>query len=250
MKQLLILILLCTLPCPLLAEERPTILIDQSHRQMFMIDQETSLGLSKLATLLNKEGYQLSIQNSALTRDALNGKAILLSSGPFLPFQKAELDDTLAYLTEGGSLLMMLHIAPPVKKLLFSLGVAYSNGVIHEQEQTIEDQDLNFNVTNFTNHPITKKLGQFEAYGAWALLPMKGEIGTVASTGPKAWVDLDGSKSLTEKDIVQELGVVVAGTYGKGRFVIFGDDAIFQNQFLSENNRQLMINSLAWLRGE
>ena len=227
-----------------------TILIDQGHKQMFFIDQETPLGLSKLADLLNNQGYQLSLQNEAISAEALKGKKIFLTSGLFVPFEKREINELLKYLKEGGSLMMMLHIAPPAGNLLQALGVDFSNGVIHEQEQIIDNQDLNFNIINLENHPVTRGLEQFEAYGVWALMSSNKTNTIIASTGQKAWVDLDGSKTLTPNDAVQSLGIAVAGTYGKGRFVIFGDDAIFQNRFLSENNNKLMQNSLSWLSGD
>lgn len=43
--------------------------------------------------------------------------------------------------------------------------------------------------------------------------------------------------------------MVVAGSYGKGRFAVFGDDAIFQNRFLDADNRKLAANLARWLKG-
>jgi len=40
---------------------------------------------------------------------------------------------------------------------------------------------------------------------------------------------------------------VVTGTLNKGDFVIFGDDAIFQNRFLDDDNRKLATNLGKWL---
>jgi len=41
--------------------------------------------------------------------------------------------------------------------------------------------------------------------------------------------------------------VAVAGRSGKGRFVVFGDDAIFQNKFLTGDNLVLGRNLASWL---
>lgn len=224
-----------------------TLVVDQGHNQMFFINQETPLGLSKLAELFHKQGYRVLPQSETITTESLQGKDIFMTSGLFSPFSKSETNALVKYIKDGGSLLMMLHIAPPAGNLLHELGVNFSNGVIHEQEQTIENQDLNFNITNLSDHPITIGLTQFEVYGAWALMSDGNTAKVVATTGPNAWVDLDGSKTLTPGDAVQHLGVAVAGTYGNGKFIIFGDDAIFQNRFLSENNRKLMLNCLLWL---
>ena len=70
----------------------------------------------------------------------------------------------------------------------------------------------------------------------------------VASTSSKGWVDLNGDKKLSKGDVVQAFGVVAVGESGAGRFVVFGDDAIFQNRFLDESNRQLAINLARWFK--
>jgi hypothetical protein len=64
----------------------------------------------------------------------------------------------------------------------------------------------------------------------------------------KAWVDYNGGKKLSRGDIVQLFGVVAAGRLGAGRFVAFGDDAVFQNRFLDDSNRRLATNLARWLK--
>jgi hypothetical protein len=59
---------------------------------------------------------------------------------------------------------------------------------------------------------------------------------------------MDGDMKLSKGDIVQSFGVVVQGTHGAGRFVVFGDDAIFQNKFLDASNKQLARNLARWLQ--
>ena len=70
----------------------------------------------------------------------------------------------------------------------------------------------------------------------------------IARTGPKAWIDLNRDGKLTETEAQQAFGVIVAGTLGKGRFVIFGDDAIFQNTFLDQENMPLGKNLADWMK--
>ena len=70
--------------------------------------------------------------------------------------------------------------------------------------------------------------------------------GIIAATSEDAWVDLDGNRKLSAADAVQSFGVVVAGTLGKGQFLVFGDDAIFQNKFLDDDNRRLANNLAEW----
>lgn len=226
------------------------ILVDESHAQAFRIDQETPLGLSRAATVLNEAGYRLSASSAALTPDALQGVDMLLISGPFKPFSPAEIATIVDYLKQGGGLALFLHIAPPAGGLLNAIGVNFSNGVIRERENVIDGEPLNFSVTRLTPHPALGNLTSFEAYGAWAIIPMGENATVIGQTGDTAWVDLDKSKTFTPGDAVQSLPVLIAGTLGKGRFVVAGDDAIFQNTFLSENNASLLRSLTTWLAGQ
>jgi class 3 adenylate cyclase len=88
---------------------------------------------------------------------------------------------------------------------------------------------------------------RFSLYGVWALMAFADNARVIASTSPDAWVDLDGDGTLSAGDAVQSFGVAVAGTMGRGAFVVFGDDAIFQNKFLDDDNRKLATNLAAWL---
>ena len=90
-------------------------------------------------------------------------------------------------------------------------------------------------------------LDSFSLYGAWALRGTASHSQIIAETSQHGWVDLDHDNQLSEEDAVQQFGVAVAGEAGAGRYVVFGDDAIFQNQFFDEPNRQLALQMIRWL---
>ena len=137
---------------------------------------------------------------------------------------------------------------PPLVKLLDRFGVVVSGGVVHEQENVIGSSDINFAVTRLEPDTLTAGVEQFALYGGWALLNEGASTKVLARTGEKAWVDLNGDKKLSKGDAVQAFAVIVSGTMGSGRYVIFADDAIFQNQYLDERNRKLAANLALWLK--
>ena len=47
--------------------------------------------------------------------------------------------------------------------------------------------------------------------------------------------------------MLHSYGILVVGQRGRGRFAVFGDDAIFQNRFLDASNRKLAQNLAGWL---
>lgn len=233
---------------PLSALAAPGVmLVDQGHGQRFVVDKEGELDLSSLAGVLRDSGLTLRVSGGPLSPEALAGVQALLISGSFAPYTSEEITAVRRFVEEGGRLAVMLHIGPPLAGLLGEFGVVHSNGVIREAEQVIDGEPLNFQVTRLKPHPLFRDLSRFAVYGSWALAGDDPLAEVVAESGPLSWVDLNGDKKLGEGDAVQSFGVAVAGPKGRGRFVVFGDDALFQNRFLKDDNLALARNLAGWL---
>jgi len=224
-----------------------TVLVDEAHGQRFLIERQDPLDLSKLAGVFVQEGLDVKTGRGQISDETLAGVNALVMSGPFAPFTEGETAATMRFLERGGYLCVMLHIPQPVSPLLKALGVSFSNGVIREEAEVLDKDPLNFRITRMSDHPITKGVQSFNVYGAWALLNQGASVSVVAQTGDKSWVDLDGNQTQDYKDAVQSFAVAVGGDVGKGSFVVFGDDALFQNQFLSGGNEALAKNLARWL---
>lgn len=224
------------------------VLFDQGHNQRFLISKEGPLQLSGLAGIFKDQGLSVAPHEGATTREALAGSSAFVVSGAFNSFTSEETDAIVSWVENGGRLAIMLHIGSPLVSLMDRLGVVVSSSVIHEKENLIKTEDINFTVKRIEPDPLTSGIEQFSIYGGWALL--NDGLGTVAlaKTGDKAWIDLNGDKKLSEGDAVQSFNVIVSGNHGQGRFVVFADDAIFQNQYLDENNSRLAVNLANWLK--
>ena len=244
----LILLLLTLLWLPVQAQAAPPkiIVFDQAHGQQFQIDKTGKLDLSKLGAVFRQQNWRVQTNTQPITAAVLAHADALVISGPFKAITTAEIDAILRFVRGGGTLCVMLHIGPPASDLLHALNVTISNGVIRELENVIQEDSLNFEVISLPKHPLTQGLKRFSVFGGWALLN-EGHAKTVARTGSKAWVDLNYDGKYTAGDAVQSFDVVLAGKEGKGRFVVFGDDAIFQNQFFQKNNLTLGKNLVRWL---
>jgi hypothetical protein len=225
------------------------VLFDQGHGQAFTIEKDGDLQLGHLAGRLRDNGWQVVATRDSLTPELLNGVNALIISGAFKPFSENEIKAIGSFIYDGGRLVVLLHIAPPLIPLLSKLGVTAANGVVREWDKSkiIHGEPLYFRVSNLKEHPINKGLSYFSVYGAWPLLPIREGVTTIASTSPMAWVDLNNDHMLSNKDAVQEFGVLVTGDIGKGEFAVFADDAIFQNRFLEGENEKLLENLSAWM---
>lgn len=226
----------------------PALLFDQGHDQRFVVEKDGPLHLSQFAALIKEEGFDVRVSTSPLTAEALAGVDALVISGPFGKLRSEEIAAVLAFLDRGGRLALMLHIPWPVAALVQRLEVDFTNYVLFEQENVIGNEPRNFQVRNLVSHPLFGSIDHFSLYGGWALMNIGEGSRIIASTSEKGWVDLDGDMKLSKGDAVQAFGVVADGTRGAGRFLIFGDDAIFQNKFLDGQNRQLARNLAKWLK--
>jgi hypothetical protein len=220
-----------------------TVLFDEGHGQLFKTGDSEALGLSKLSEIFLNDDWVVKTSDKELTDRQLKGIDILVISGAFKSISQSEIKAIVNFLDRGGKLSVMLHIGPPVTDLLHTLGVSISNGVIHEVGEVVEGHDIDFRVRDLVEHDLTNALKDYIIYGGWALLPREQHVNAIAETSENAWIDLNGDK---EADAQQKFATIVVGTIGSGEFVIFSDDAIFQNNFLKGNNLLLGQNLVKW----
>jgi len=227
----------------------PRVWFDEGHAQAFKVDAEGELQLTKFGQVFREEGWEVSAGAEPLTAQLLQDKQALVISGPFKPLSAEELEAVLAFVKRGGRLAVMLHIGPPLSTLLKPLGVLHSNGVIHEQQNVIDGDPLNFRASLATPHPVTAGLDGFALYGSWALLAEGEQTEVLAGSSPESWVDLNGNQQLDVDDAKQSFAVLVHGRLEQGEYLVFADDAIFQNRFLNGDNLVLAHNLATWLQG-
>ena len=244
---LVLIITLLYVPQSFGEESAPLILFDQGHNQRFLIEDSGELQLSRLADVVKSQGARISSTKIPLSDESLQDVSGLIISGPFENIQPNEIEAVLRFLKRGGRLAAMLHIGAPLAGLLAGLDVDSSNAVLHERRNII-DKDLNFRLMTLSTSPLFTGVSQFSAYGVWALNP-GASASIIASTSPEAWVDLNGDGAVSVGDVAGTFGVVTSGTFGAGSFIIFGDDAIFQNRYLDADNLKLAANLGSWLSG-
>ena len=227
----------------------PVVLFDEAHGEQFLPQQEGPLALTELADIFFAQGFKIQIAKEPLTAAILAEVDAVVISGPFAPFAPEEIETLYAFVEKGGRLTIMLHVAPSISNLLARFDVVHSNGVIREEASAqIDGEAINFHVARLSKDPLFTGIHHFAVYGGWALASEGNFARIVASSGDKSWVDLNKDRSYSEQDAMQSFGIIALGEVGKGNFVIFGDDAIFQNRFLTGANRQLAENLVQRLK--
>lgn len=242
--------LVAVMTCSAIAAGRsPVVLFDEAHGEQFLVLQEGPLALTELGRIFTAQGFTIRSAKEPLTPALLAEVDAVVISGPFAPFAAAEIDALYAFVERGGHLSIMLHVAPITSQLLSRFGVIHSNGVIREEAAAqIDGEAINFHVARLEQEPLFDGIQHFAVYGCWALASEGTLARIVASSGEKSWIDLNKDRSYSEHDAMQSFGIVALGELGKGDFVIFADDAIFQNRFLAGTNRQLAENLVQRLK--
>lgn len=228
-------------------EASQTVLFDIGHGERFVVGESGPLQLSGFAEILKAAGVEVGTLKEPISDQSLSGADALVISGAFQPLSQEEIAAVLRFMQRGGRLSVMLHIAPPLAPLLDRFGITYTNGVVQEQENIIDKQPQDFRVNRLQDHPVFTGIKDFSLYGVWGLMSLDHRSRAVASTSPRAWVDLRRNKVRTD-DETASFAVTCAGEVGKGSFLVFGDDAIFQNKFLNGDNKALAANLAAWLK--
>lgn len=176
----------------------------------------------------------------------MEGVDALIISGAFQSPGNAETAVIKEFINSGGKVAIMLHVGPLVSKMLERLGVAVSRGVVRDTLMGLGGKATDFNVHSLAGHELFQSLDHFTVYGAWALQPLSKYTRTMAQTNPSAWLDMQRNQ-IRGNNPQGRFPLVVRGQIGQGEFLVFGDDAIFQNQFLVGNNLQLGKNLAGWM---
>jgi hypothetical protein len=245
--RLWLLLLFCLLTVVPQGFAAQVVLFDEGHGQPFHVRGNGSLDLSQLAERFATNGFEVRTTTSPLDDESLDGVTALVISGAFRPFSSGELAAVQTFLNEGGNVAVMLHIAPPLGSVLELLKVDYANGILHDGSRAIDNNPQYIRVGQLASHPLTEGLVDFAVYGCWALRGTAPPVEPVAWTSVQGWVDLVPDGQLGSGDARGPFAVAVAGHAATGRYVVFGDDAIFQNRFLIDSNRHLADNLVRWL---
>lgn len=228
-------------------ETSQVVLFDQGHGQRFLVENNGPLDLSGLGELFRERGFTVKAGHEKISAQLLIGVDVLVISGPFVPFSDSEIGHLKSFVQRGGSLSVMLHVGPMFVPLLKEFGVSVLPGVIHESENMIAGQAVDFSCVDLASHPLTSEVDSFKVYGSWGLASMDEQLPVIGRTSTGAWMDVNRNQQLDKSDTVQSFGLVVAGNFGLGRVMVSGDDAIFQNRFLTGSNRILGRNLVDWL---
>ena len=225
-----------------------TTVFDMGHTEIFSPVKDGPLNYSTFHGMWKLSGEEVGLNKEPVTAARLSKVKTYIIAGPVQSFTREEVAALESFVKNGGNLLVLLHIAPPVAQLTNSFGILVSNFTIGETTGLIDNKSQDFFVTNFGAHAVSAGLEKISVYGTWGLMANEPAM-TVAATTAKAWADMDRNRKFDKGEPQQEFGIVAVSEAGKGKVVVVADDAPFANKFIGEaDNRRLAENIIRWFK--
>ena len=220
---------------------------DVSHRVIFQPDSDKKLGLRSFVGIFEEKGHKVHIKAPRFNAPGEARPDIVILPGSMTEYRPGEINEIEKFVSDGGSLLVLLHIAPPLARVTERFGIVLSNAVISDRENLIDGQSQDFYAKDISPHPVTEGVSRVALYGTWGLLPEKGAR-VVAASSDNAYPDFNRNRVRDKDEPAIKVGVVAISEYGKGKVVVVADDAPLANAFLGMgDNRRLAENIVSWL---
>lgn len=223
-------------------------IFDLSHAEIFSPVKEGDLNYTSFYEGFRKDGGEVGVNKEPVSSKNLARVKTYVIAGPSQGFTKNEITALEKFVSNGGNLLVLLHISGPVAQLTNSFGIIVSNFVIGERSDLIEGKAQDFYVTRFGPHPVTEGLNKIAVYGSWGLMAEDPAL-VVGATSAKAWADMDRNRKFDQGEPTQDFGIIAVNEHGKGKVVVIADDAPFSNRFITEaDNKLLAENIIRWFK--
>jgi hypothetical protein len=233
------------------------------EEELMAADQSISFGV--LLWYFEERGYTVEILNEETTksvRDALEDTAVFIAANLSSPFSADDSDAIKTFVEEGGGLLLFgEHTNMMTDPVDFQYGRHYLNDVLDGTGITINTDTAEWTKNHWQTstqlfpHPVTKGLTPEDIHtgSVGASLSLKKSAEPII-VGKYAFSDdpnplepgFLGNREYEGGELLGEIVLAAADTYGKGRILVFGDTSYGFNEAMPETWK-LIENSIDFL---
>lgn len=227
-------------------------------------------GYSQLKTALEAKNYKTATLNllsdPTVPKDAL----AVIVSGPTVPLKDGEVKALSAYVTAGGSLVILLEPTvvtkmdnasdPLVAYLAQGWGIRANDDLVVDPASSMPEVGL---ATSYGTHAITAKMNNMGSYfpSARSLTILTGQPQGITDTGlvftgSRAWGETDkqsiAAGQVSNDPTADQQGPLTLAAVGensaqRSRIVVFGDSDFATNAaYFGLGNGDLLVNSIDW----
>lgn len=258
--------------------EQKTVCFVEGHGESDL-DDTSARGISALKVALENENYRTEKLLLATEENVPDRCSVLAVVGPMRPFIEGEISAIAAYLDHGGRALFLVRprASQELLPLLSGWGIVPEDTVVVDQVLRIfEGPTLGLSplARSYGAHEITRDLRQITIYPMTRSLRLDAQareglqVDSLVQTSESSWAetDLDALFERNEAALhpaADQRGPVTVAAASRGtsaddangaetRIVVFGSAQFADNREIEGTyfNRDLLLNSFAWLAGE
>lgn len=222
------------------------VVFDMGHGEIFGATDTSELGQSTVVERIEAAGFDVQVSTEPLSDELLEGAAGLILAGPMTALTVPESDALDAYIRDGGTVVLTLHVPFPVMSLPARFGLPVTTGVLRSEDAADPEDSGVFVARDIAEDEITAGVEGVLVLSGWGIEAASQEASVVVASGTESWVDIDGDGVRTDADPSGPFGVVGVARVGAGTAVVVGDDGVFANVGIgAEDNARLLDNIIA-----
>ena len=237
MRSLVLALLLLTAGCA--QQEKPLLLVDYAHGEIFPPLDPRELGYAKLDAVFKEAGYEVKVVSEPITEKELRRARVYLLAGPMSQLSEEERAAVRGFVERGGRVIVLVHIASPLREFLEEYNITLG-WVLAEEENTLE-KPHNFAVRSVGDDELFQGVDSLSFYGAFSVRAPE----SYAFTSARAWEDLNLNGVWEEGEPRGRFALIGIARYGKGYVLVIGDDATLANRFIGEEDNLMLAKNLA-----
>lgn len=218
------------------------VMIDVSH-SMENVNAENNIAAIQ-ALLPN---FTFHINDQPLTEARLKGYDLVMVYQPFSEIQDSEIDVLLDFVWEGGGLIVCgehdvgwnTESRTSFNKLTSTFGITFQSNAVDDPTDK-KGCHCTPIIHNLAEHPVTKDITQIVFYKP-CTLQVSGDAVVIARGDDDSYTI--GDDNVEGEDII----VVAASEYQRGRVVVLGSNTVFVDSFINlPDNQEFSVNCLQW----
>lgn len=192
------------------------------HGEVFGAEDMTDLGQSDAIARIEAAGFDVVVNNDAITAEDLADTSGLIVAGPMTSFTDQEFVDTTAFMQRGGTVLLTIHVPYPVLKVPAHWGLPVGTGIVMSQGPLLHPtQPSVFIADQVAQSEITEGVEKILVVSGWPVDAVSESAEVVVSTGPNAWLSGPGDQqpTLPAETQLSAYGLVGTARVGEGQIV-------------------------------
>lgn len=247
LKKLLIplIMLAFLLGSPIVQADRPVVVWDNIERGPDDTASSTPDGTIHFYNLV--EGFS-EVKRDAPTKNGLAAASGYILYAPLLPPEEQEINDIVAYIKNGGRMLLTIYHSGSCRKLLERLSVKTSAQLIRDDTNKIPGDSHSIFAFPASESELTKEMDKIVLSGAYCLSGPEKSTTPLIKSGPNSFIDANQNGIHDDPQPRGSCPVAIKVALEKGEVIIIGDDAVFFNQAISPGINRLFARRIAmWL---